>query len=94
MLMRGSVRLAVKAKAWMPTQKEWTLAAQCIQPEEKERIGRFVFKKDAKSAMVSQQCPLSPNTHTHPLPSMQHACMADWMLENNNKKEICLILFV
>ena len=53
MLMRGSVRLAVKAKAWVPTQKEWSLAAQCVQPEEKERIGRFVFKKDAKSAMVS-----------------------------------------
>ena len=52
--MRGSVRLAVKVRPWMPTQKEWTLAAQCVQPEEKERIGRFVFKKDAKSAMVSQ----------------------------------------
>ena len=54
--MRGSVRLAVKVKPWMPTQKEWTLAAECVQPEEKDRIGRFVFKKDAKSAMVSQFC--------------------------------------
>ncbi|XP_076468172.1 L-aminoadipate-semialdehyde dehydrogenase-phosphopantetheinyl transferase-like [Babylonia areolata] len=54
MLPRGSVRLAVKAKAWNPTQQEWTLAAQCIQSEEKDRIGRFVFKKDAKSAMVGR----------------------------------------
>ncbi|KAK7097384.1 L-aminoadipate-semialdehyde dehydrogenase-phosphopantetheinyl transferase-like [Littorina saxatilis] len=54
MLTRGSVRLAVKAKAWVPTQKEWTLAAQCVQPEEKDRIGRFVFKKDAKSAIVGR----------------------------------------
>ncbi|KAK7489887.1 hypothetical protein BaRGS_00018909 [Batillaria attramentaria] len=39
---------------WMPTQMEWMTAAQCVQQEEKERIGKFVFKKDAKSAMVGR----------------------------------------
>ncbi|KAL8587657.1 hypothetical protein ACOMHN_045346 [Nucella lapillus] len=54
MLTRGSIRIAVKSKPWNPSEKEWTLAAQCVQPEEKERIGRFVFKKDSKSAMVGR----------------------------------------
>lgn len=54
MLTRTSTRLAVKAKAWVPTQAEWMTAAQSIQPEEKDRIGKFVFKKDAKSAMVGR----------------------------------------
>lgn len=54
MFSQNSVRLAVKAKAWNPSQVEWTLAAQCLQPEEKERIGKFVFRKDAKSALVGR----------------------------------------
>ena len=33
--------------------KEWLLGTSCVQPEEKERIMKFVFKKDAKSALVS-----------------------------------------
>ncbi|XP_025084968.1 L-aminoadipate-semialdehyde dehydrogenase-phosphopantetheinyl transferase-like isoform X2 [Pomacea canaliculata] len=51
---RESLRIAVKAKTWSPSQYEWLLAAQCIQPEEKERIGRFFFKKDAKLAVVGR----------------------------------------
>lgn len=33
--------------------KEWLLGISCVQPEEKERIMKFVFKKDAKSALAS-----------------------------------------
>ena len=51
-LMPG-IRWAFRCGVWRPTEEQWTLAAQCIQPEEKTRIGKFVFKKDAKSAMVS-----------------------------------------
>lgn len=33
--------------------KEWLLGISCVQSEEKQRIMRFVFKKDAKSALAS-----------------------------------------
>ena len=33
--------------------QEWMLAAQCVQVEESERIGKFHFSVDAKLAMVS-----------------------------------------
>lgn len=46
------VRWAFRCGSWVPTRSEWTLAARCVQLEEKERIGQFVFAKDAKSAMV------------------------------------------
>lgn len=47
-------RLAFKFGSWKPTASEWILAAQCVQIEEKERIGKFVFKKDAKSSMIGR----------------------------------------
>ncbi|GFS15813.1 L-aminoadipate-semialdehyde dehydrogenase-phosphopantetheinyl transferase [Elysia marginata] len=49
-----SVRLAIKVKNWLPNQAEWTHAAQCVQVEEKERIGKFMFRRDAKAAMVGR----------------------------------------
>ena len=49
----AGLRWAFKFSTWNPSQEEWTLAATAVQREEKDRIGRFVFKKDAKSAMVS-----------------------------------------
>uniref|UniRef100_A0A0B7AFW6 L-aminoadipate-semialdehyde dehydrogenase-phosphopantetheinyl transferase n=1 Tax=Arion vulgaris TaxID=1028688 RepID=A0A0B7AFW6_9EUPU len=54
MFSSRSVRLAVKARIWNPTQNEWKHAAQCIQIEEKDRIGKFIFKKDAKLAMAGR----------------------------------------
>ncbi len=48
----ASVRWAFKFGSWHPTQQEWMLAAQCVQPEEKQRIDKFMFKKDGKSSMV------------------------------------------
>ncbi|XP_024910676.1 L-aminoadipate-semialdehyde dehydrogenase-phosphopantetheinyl transferase isoform X3 [Cynoglossus semilaevis] len=49
-----SVRWAFRCASWTPSRAEWLFAARCIQKEEKERIGQFVFAKDAKSAMVGR----------------------------------------
>lgn len=49
----GSVRWAFRCGSWTPSRSDWLFAARCIQREEKDRIGQFVFVKDAKSAMVS-----------------------------------------
>ncbi|XP_054458551.1 L-aminoadipate-semialdehyde dehydrogenase-phosphopantetheinyl transferase [Anoplopoma fimbria] len=50
----GSVRWAVRCGSWAPTRSDWLFAARCIQREEKDRIGQFVFAKDAKSAMTGR----------------------------------------
>jgi len=52
------VRLAFRCGVWKPTSAEWTLAMSCIQPEERLRIQRFVFRKHTRSALVSslQHC--------------------------------------
>lgn len=49
----GSVRWAFRCGSWTPSRSDWLFAARCVQREEKDRIGQFVFAKDAKSAMVS-----------------------------------------
>ena len=51
-LRRMSVRWICNSTVWQPSVEEWGIAAQCIQKEEKDRIGKFVFKRDAKSSMV------------------------------------------
>lgn len=48
------IKWAFNFRAWQPTRSEWMFCGQCIQNEEKDRIQRFVFKKDAKAAMVGQ----------------------------------------
>lgn len=53
MRMEG-VRLAFKFGSWKPTKQEWLLGISCVQSEEKQRIMRFVFKKDAKSALIGR----------------------------------------
>ncbi|XP_078258631.1 L-aminoadipate-semialdehyde dehydrogenase-phosphopantetheinyl transferase [Rhinoraja longicauda] len=45
------VRWAFGYGSWRPHCSEWLLAARCVQDEERERIGRFIFAKDAKAAM-------------------------------------------
>ncbi|KAM7286804.1 L-aminoadipate-semialdehyde dehydrogenase-phosphopantetheinyl transferase isoform X5 [Ixodes scapularis] len=47
-----SVRWAFNFMAWKPTQEEWLFATRCVQSEEKCRIDKFVYSKDAKSSMV------------------------------------------
>ncbi|XP_038163627.1 L-aminoadipate-semialdehyde dehydrogenase-phosphopantetheinyl transferase isoform X1 [Cyprinodon tularosa] len=50
----GSVRWAFRCGSWTPSRSEWLFAAQCVQREEKDRIGQFVFAKDAKLAMAGR----------------------------------------
>lgn len=50
----SSVRWAFNLSKWEPTEKEFLLASSCIQSDEKERIGRFVFKKDAKASLIGR----------------------------------------
>ncbi|KAK3531384.1 hypothetical protein QTP70_018183 [Hemibagrus guttatus] len=51
--MEGA-RWAFRCGAWSPSRSEWLLAARCIQPEERERIGQFMFAKDAKAAIAGR----------------------------------------
>lgn len=37
---------------WNPSEADMLLCSACIQPEEKERLTRFVFKKDLKSSLI------------------------------------------
>ncbi|GAB1293836.1 L-aminoadipate-semialdehyde dehydrogenase-phosphopantetheinyl transferase [Apodemus speciosus] len=48
------VRWAFSCGTWLPSRTEWLLAVRSIQPEEKERIGQFVFARDAKAAMAGR----------------------------------------
>ncbi|XP_063414408.1 L-aminoadipate-semialdehyde dehydrogenase-phosphopantetheinyl transferase-like [Mytilus trossulus] len=48
------VRWAFNFTAWTPGQTEWTFCNQCIQKEERERIKKFYFTKDAKAAMIGR----------------------------------------
>ncbi|XP_053176959.1 L-aminoadipate-semialdehyde dehydrogenase-phosphopantetheinyl transferase [Scomber japonicus] len=50
----GSVRWAFHCGSWKPCRSDWLFAARCVQPEEKDRIGEFLFAKDAKSAMAGR----------------------------------------
>nr|BAB25740.1 unnamed protein product [Mus musculus] len=48
------VRWAFSCGTWLPSRAEWLLAMRSIQPEEKERIGKFVFARDAKAALAGR----------------------------------------
>ncbi|XP_006509940.1 L-aminoadipate-semialdehyde dehydrogenase-phosphopantetheinyl transferase isoform X2 [Mus musculus] len=49
------VRWAFSCGTWLPSRAEWLLAMRSIQPEEKERIGKFVFARDAKAALALKE---------------------------------------
>ncbi|XP_019763362.2 L-aminoadipate-semialdehyde dehydrogenase-phosphopantetheinyl transferase [Dendroctonus ponderosae] len=50
----SSVRWYFNLSKWSPTYQELLLATACIQPEEKLRLGKFVFKKDFKSSLIGR----------------------------------------
>lgn len=52
--MSMSIRWAFCTKKWSPTKSEWMCGLSCTQEEERERIMKFVYKKDAKSALVGR----------------------------------------
>lgn len=53
MAVRG-VRWAFNFNAWNPTHADVLLATSCIQPEEKQRLSKFVFKNDFKSSLIGR----------------------------------------
>ncbi|XP_078033896.1 L-aminoadipate-semialdehyde dehydrogenase-phosphopantetheinyl transferase [Augochlora pura] len=52
--MFQSIRWAFKWMEWNPSEKEFAYAISCIQLEEKERLGRFVFRKDIKASLAGR----------------------------------------
>lgn len=52
--MFQSIRWAFNWKEWNPSEKDFAYAVSCIQLEEKERIGRFVFRKDVRASLVGR----------------------------------------
>lgn len=49
-----SIRWAFNFGTWNPSPGEILLATSCIQREEKQRIAKFVFKKDFKSSLIGR----------------------------------------
>ncbi|XP_025074485.1 L-aminoadipate-semialdehyde dehydrogenase-phosphopantetheinyl transferase [Pogonomyrmex barbatus] len=52
--MSSSVRWAFNWKEWNPNEREFGQAASCIQVDEKERLKRFVFRKDVRASLVGR----------------------------------------
>lgn len=50
----SSVRWAFNILKWEPTEKDFIFASSCLEKEEKNRIGKFVFKKDVKASLAGQ----------------------------------------
>lgn len=54
MTTSNRVRWVFDCGNWFPSESDWSKASRSIQLEEKERIGRFVFKRDAKRSIIGQ----------------------------------------
>lgn len=52
MTVSNRIRWVFDCSNWFPSEKDWSKASRSIQLEEKERIGRFVFKRDAKRSII------------------------------------------
>lgn len=51
----GFFRWAMKTNSWNPTRTEWVIGMRLVgNDEERTRINRFVFKKDAKHALIGR----------------------------------------
>lgn len=51
----GILRWFVNTAAWNPTRTEWVVAMRLVGcDEERNRINRFVYKRDAKHALVGR----------------------------------------
>lgn len=53
-MSKSSVRWCFNLSKWSPTYQDLLLATTCIQPEEKLRLGKFVFNKDFKSSLIGR----------------------------------------
>ncbi|RWS25141.1 aminoadipate-semialdehyde dehydrogenase-like protein, partial [Leptotrombidium deliense] len=47
-------RWAFNTKLWNPRKHEFLYAFNCLQEEERERISRFVFRRDFKQALIGR----------------------------------------
>jgi len=54
MTRSNRVRWVFDCGNWFPSENDWSKVSRSIQLEEKERIGRFVFKRDAKRSIIGQ----------------------------------------
>lgn len=52
--MEYDARWAFNIKAWHPKDDEIIAGSSYVQPEEKERISRYVFQDDAKSSLIGR----------------------------------------
>lgn len=50
----SSIRWAFNTRQWRPAASEWSSAISYVQADEKERITRFMFRRDAKSALAGR----------------------------------------
>lgn len=51
----GLLRWSVNTNTWNPTRKEWLTAMRLVGNNiERDRINRYVYKKDAKHAIVGR----------------------------------------
>lgn len=53
-IKNGNVRWAFDLLAWRCTFNDLELATACIQPEEKERLSRFVYLNDFKASIIGR----------------------------------------
>jgi phosphopantetheine--protein transferase-like protein len=53
-IVNGHARWAFDFKSWKPTLQELMSAVSLIQPEEKERISKFVFVEDFKGSLAGR----------------------------------------
>lgn len=53
-LKHGHARWAFDLNAWKPTLSELLLATSCIQPEEKLRLAKFVYRNDFDASLIGR----------------------------------------
>lgn len=53
-IVNTHARWAFDINAWKPTLQELKIATSCIQQEEKERLGKFLFQEDFKSSLAGR----------------------------------------
>lgn len=53
-IINGHARWAFDFKSWKPSLQELMTAVSLIQPEEKERISKFVFQEDFKGSLAGR----------------------------------------
>ncbi|KAG5328065.1 ADPPT transferase, partial [Acromyrmex charruanus] len=52
--MSSAIRWAFNWKEWNPSEREFEHATSCIQSDEKERLRKFIFRKDIRASLVGR----------------------------------------